>query len=163
MKNAYIIIIVLVLAAIALFFGLSNRNTGEPSTDYNVTVDSQNQNPATTETGNSAPLESINPNAQIDTNVDVGATKEFTVTGQNFSFAPNTISVKKGDKVKITFKNANGNHDFRIDEFGVNSGIIKAGEQKTIEFTADKAGTFEYYCSVGTHRAMGMKGTLKVE
>jgi len=23
--------------------------------------------------------------------------------------------------------------------------------------------TFEYYCSVGTHRAMGMKGTLKVE
>jgi plastocyanin len=28
---------------------------------------------------------------------------------------------------------------------------------------ADKKGTFEYYCSVGQHRALGMKGKLVVE
>ena len=33
----------------------------------------------------------------------------------------------------------------------------------TAEFTADKVGSFEYYCSVGSHRSMGMKGVLKVE
>ena len=47
------------------------------------------------------------------------AVKEFTVSGQNFSFEPSSITVKKGDKVKITFKNTQGFHDFRIDELGV--------------------------------------------
>jgi hypothetical protein len=40
---------------------------------------------------------------------------------------------------------------------------VGAGASDVVEFTADKAGTFEYYCSVGNHRAMGMKGTLTVK
>lgn len=31
------------------------------------------------------------------------AEKEFTVVGQNYSFSPSHLTVKKGDKVKITF------------------------------------------------------------
>jgi cytochrome c oxidase subunit 2 len=93
----------------------------------------------------------------------VGAVKEFTITGQNFSFAPAVITVKKGDKVKITFKNAEGFHDFKIDEFNVATKQIQGGGEDTVEFTADKTGTFEYYCSVGKHRQMGMKGQLIVQ
>jgi nitrosocyanin len=89
--------------------------------------------------------------------------KEFTVTGKNFSFTPSSLTVKKGDKVKITFKNDNGTHNFILDEFGVNTGLVPAGNEKTVEFTANKTGSFQYYCSVGSHRAMGMWGTLKVE
>src|SRR3990167_9256749 len=37
------------------------------------------------------------------------------------------------------------------------------GQSASVEFTADKAGGFEYYCSVGTHRAMGMVGAFIVE
>jgi nitrite reductase (NO-forming) len=73
------------------------------------------------------------------------------------------MRVKKGDTVKITFTNNNGTHDLLIDEFKVNTGRIPAGESKTVEFVADKTGTFEYYCSVGQHRKMGMKGNLIVE
>ncbi len=160
MKNTYIVIIVLVLAAIALFFGLSSRNSEAP-TNYDITVDSQN--PTTGDSETPAPVETVSPNAQVDANINLGLVKEFTVSGDNFSFSPSTMTVKKGDKVRITFKNIEGNHDLKIDELGVDSGIIKAGEQKTIEFTATKTGSFEYYCSVGSHRAMGMKGTLKVE
>jgi len=90
------------------------------------------------------------------------AVKEFTVTGQNFSFAPSTLTVKKGDTVKIIFKNADGTHDLRIDEFNAATKRIRTGEQETITFVADKAGSFEFYCSVGSHRQMGMKGTLTV-
>jgi len=50
-----------------------------------------------------------------------------------------------------------------IDEFGVATKQAQSPDTEVLEFTADKAGSFEYYCSVGTHRAMGMKGTLKVE
>lgn len=89
--------------------------------------------------------------------------KEFTVDGSNFKFAPNSITVKKGDTVKITLKNIAGFHDFKIDAFGVATKQIKEGETETVTFTADKAGSFEYYCSVGKHKAMGMVGTLTVQ
>lgn len=88
--------------------------------------------------------------------------KTFTVTGENFSFEPNTLTVKKGDTVRVVFKNEDGFHDFKIDELGVATKQIQGGSEETVEFVADKAGTFEYYCSVGKHRDMGMKGTLTV-
>ena len=89
--------------------------------------------------------------------------KEFTVIGSNFAFTPETIEVSKGDTVKITFQNAVGFHDLKLDEFtGAATKQLKVGESETIEFVADKVGDFEYYCSVGNHRAMGMKGTLTV-
>jgi nitrosocyanin len=100
----------------------------------------------------------MQPSGSMQQNV-----KEFTVTGSNFAFVPNELKVKKGDTVKITFKNSGGMHDFVLDEFKAKTDIIKGGEQAEVTFTADKAGSFEYYCSVGSHRAMGMKGTLIVE
>lgn len=91
-----------------------------------------------------------------------GSVKTFTVTGKNFSFSPSTLTVKKGDTVKITFSNSGGIHDFVIDEFNVQTSRINGGQSQTVEFIANKAGSFEYYCSVGTHRQMGMRGTLTV-
>jgi nitrosocyanin len=88
--------------------------------------------------------------------------KAFTVTGKNFAFSPSPLAVKKGDMVKITFQNTGGVHDFVLDEFNVKTSQIQDGKSVTVEFVADKAGSFEYYCSVGNHRAMGMKGTLVV-
>jgi plastocyanin len=93
----------------------------------------------------------------------IQAEQTFTVTGANFSFDPKTMTVKKGDKVKVVFKNAEGFHDWNLDEFNAHTKKIKANEEDTVEFVADKTGTFEYYCSVGQHRQMGMKGTLTVE
>lgn len=93
----------------------------------------------------------------------VMAPKEFVVNGSNFSFDVKTITVKKGDTVRIVFKNQDGFHDFVIDDFNVATKQIQAGQEETVEFVADKGGIFEYYCSVGNHRAMGMVGTLTVE
>lgn len=89
-------------------------------------------------------------------------TKTYIVEGDNFSFIPNVMNVKKGDRVKITFKNKEGFHDLKIDEFGVATPQIKAGEEATVEFVADKVGSFDYYCSVGSHRQMGMVGKLTI-
>lgn len=93
----------------------------------------------------------------------MAATQTITVTGSNYSFDPKEIHVKKGQNVAITFKNVAGFHNFVIDELNVKTPIIKTGETASVSFTADKAGTFEYYCSVANHRAMGMKGELYVE
>ena len=73
------------------------------------------------------------------------------------------MKVKKGDTVKIIFKNSEGFHDLVIDEFDVATNQIGAEEEDEVEFVADKAGTYEYYCSVGQHRKNGMVGKLVVE
>ena len=89
------------------------------------------------------------------------AVHELTIEGKNFSFSPSTVTVKKGETVRITFVNTGGTHDLVIDEFNVRTKRT-AGGSDTVEFVADRAGSFEYYCSVGSHRAMGMVGTLVV-
>lgn len=90
--------------------------------------------------------------------------QEFTVEGGNFFFKPNELKVKKGKPVTVVFKNTEGFHDFVIDEIaGAKTNRIQTGTSETITFTPDKAGSFEFYCSVGSHRQMGMKGTLIVE
>jgi plastocyanin len=88
--------------------------------------------------------------------------KEFVVNLDNFSFSPNTMRVNVGDTVRITVKNINGYHDLKIDEFNVATRILNAGQEEVITFVANRTGTFEYYCSVGSHRQMGMVGTLIV-
>ena len=89
--------------------------------------------------------------------------EEIVVTGSNFKFDKSEIRVKAGDTVKIKFVNSQGFHDFVIDEFDVATKQTNGPSEEVVEFVADKAGTYEFYCSVGQHRAMGMKGSLIVE
>ncbi|MBI5421987.1 dienelactone hydrolase family protein [Candidatus Peregrinibacteria bacterium] len=94
--------------------------------------------------------------------------KTFAITGEPFKFLMNgaeapVLRVKQGDTVRIEFTNTKGFHDWVLDEFNARTPQLQAGASATVEFVADKKGTFEYYCSVGSHRAMGMKGNLIVE
>ena len=100
------------------------------------------------------------PEAKVET---TGKTVEVVVEGSQFKFLPATIKAKKGDTVVVMFKSMGGMHGFTIDEFEVATNQIGDGEEEEMEFVADKTGTFEYYCSVGNHRAQGMKGKLIVE
>jgi|SRR3989344_2427324 len=95
-------------------------------------------------------------------NTEESTIRELNVETNNFSFSTRVISVNKGDTVKINFKNVSGTHNFMLNEFNVATEVLKAGESETITFVADKSGTFEYYCSVGTHRQIGMAGKLIV-
>src|SRR5687767_11968076 len=140
MKKNQIIAIVLVLVILGIAVTVMGRKSEAP----------------VVETSDAPALNNSDSAAEIPESV----VKEFTVSGENFSFDPSEIKVKKGDKVKITFKNSQGFHDFKIDKYGVATKQTNAPSEEVLEFTADKAGTFEYYCSVGQHRAMGMKGNL---
>ncbi|MCH7850272.1 MAG: hypothetical protein IH845_01365 [Nanoarchaeota archaeon] len=99
---------------------------------------------------------------------DTPGTKIIVVTGENFKFVVNGVDnpdiiVNEGDTVRIEFRNSGGLHDWVLGEFGARSKRIGSGEQTFVEFVASKKGTFEYYCSVGSHRALGMKGKFIVE
>jgi len=141
-------IIAIALASIILIAGCA-QNSGSSSAAPPTANSLINPPPA--------PPQSGNPNT------DSAQVKEFTITATKFQFAPSTITVKKGDRVKITLTNSEGIHGLALPDFGVN---IQPGDGGTAsaEFTADKTGTFEFRCDVPCgpgHREM--TGTLVVE
>lgn len=105
-----------------------------------------------------SPIEEASEAAQANAEVKI-----VEVEAGSFYYKPNEIKVKKGEKVKIVLKSVSMMHNFVIDELNVQIPITKSGETGTVEFVADKVGTFTYYCSVGQHRKNGQEGKLIVE
>lgn len=86
------------------------------------------------------------------------------VRSSNFAFDVTEIRVDQGDTVQINLTNDGGTHDWVVDEFNAFTKVLNlSGEVDTIQFVADQKGTFEYYCSIGNHRALGMVGNVIVE
>jgi cytochrome c oxidase subunit 2 len=85
------------------------------------------------------------------------------VVGTDFEYDIKEIRVKKGDTVTINLKSVGGFHDWVLDEFDAASPRINEGEETSVTFVADTVGTFQYYCSVMSHRQKGMIGYLIVE
>lgn len=89
---------------------------------------------------------------------------ELTVTAKDFSFDQKELHVKAGDVVTVTFKNEGRmQHDWTVEGQNIATKTIGSGEADVIQFVAPAAGTYETFCSVGTHRSMGMVGKLIVE
>ncbi len=85
---------------------------------------------------------------------------DIEVTARYASFQPSTITVTKGQTVKLTLTSRDTPHTFTIDELGINISV-GAGQTVAKEFTVEKAGTFTFYCAVPGHRDAGMEGTLE--
>jgi cytochrome c oxidase subunit 2 len=91
------------------------------------------------------------------------AVKEFTVTAKNWEFAPSSITVKKGDRVRLKITSVDVAHGLALTDFNV-SVHVEPGQTQTVEFVADKVGTFTFFCNVFCgegHR--GMKGIFVVQ
>ena len=119
--------------------------------------------PVPTEPG-AEPVDEMIVTEDTEMNEVQGAGAEvFNITGKNFEFSSTEIRVKEGDTVTINFTSNSGFHDWVVDEFNAATARVQAGDSSSVTFVADKTGTFEYYCSVGSHRANGMVGKLIVE
>jgi len=92
-----------------------------------------------------------------------GEIKEFTITESNFRLNPETITVNKGDTVRITVVSDEGTHNLFIEEYNERTSTLSTGNSDVIEFIADTKGTFDIWCEIGNHRAQGMEGTLIVQ
>ena len=174
MKKIIGIIVVALIAAGAVY-AMKDKKAAEPVKEIQKQESGSNQaadNIAPTSSGdmtedkqNASKPENTSPVQDVMDDVDIppAETKVFAVTGQNFSFSSKEIRVQKGDRVRINFSTPGGNHSWVIDEFNAKTERLAAGGSESVEFIADKTGTFEYYCSVGAHRSMGMTGNLIVE
>ena len=161
-----IVVLVLILILGWWFF---NRNTAEVEVEPDLFEDegtplTDDENVLVpTATPTTSPL-TASPSPSPTGSPVAGQVKSFTVAASNFAFAPKEIRVKAGDRVRITLtNNSTMPHDWRVDAFNAATDVINTGQTDTVEFVASKAGTYEYYCSVATHRQQGMVGSLIVE
>lgn len=166
MKSKFLLFLLLIISPFVLFGCLGQNQATNNSSEVN----GQPVQPEPTANAN-APVDDDQVNLEPEAKIITGevkfttdqVVKNWAVKSANFSFDPTEIKVKKGDKIKIFLINQEGTHDFVLDEFNVKTDKITGQGTVTAEFTADRVGTFEYYCSVGQHRVMGMKGNLIVE
>lgn len=101
---------------------------------------------------------------QNDGNTSIqGYVKEFKMTAKQFAFEPEIIEVNKGDMVRLIVTSIDVPHGISIPEYGINE-RLNPGEPVTIEFIADKEGSFTSFCSVfcGSGHG-GMKGKIVVK
>lgn len=139
-------VILLIVIGGGYYFMNTNKKTDEPAV---ITPSTQS--------------ESVSPVTSGSVLTEDNNVKTIEMEGGSFYFKPDKITVKEGDTVKIVLKSVDKIHNLYLDEFNVKSSDAKTGETTTVEFTAGKKGTYEFYCAIGQHRAMGMKGTLIVE
>jgi cytochrome c oxidase subunit 2 len=74
------------------------------------------------------------------------------------------VTVPVGQKAKIRVRNVDTvTHGFGIPGLGVEAQEIKAGHNIVVEFTPEKTGTYDFYCTrwCGEHH-MQMRGVIEV-
>ena len=80
------------------------------------------------------------------------------------NFWPKQIEAKLGEKIKLRVRNIDTVvHGFAIPALDVEAGDIKAGHQVILEFTPEKAGEYDFYCTAWCgENHLQMRGILKV-
>ena len=112
------------------------------------------------------------PSVMIPTQEAITSTFETTasadeqvirISAKQFEYNPSRFTVKQGVPVKIILTSEDVKHGFAIDYYSVNVNVEK-GKDTIVTFTPDKAGTYDYYCSVfcGVGH-IGMRGQMTVE
>jgi heme/copper-type cytochrome/quinol oxidase subunit 2 len=153
---------VLLVAAFAVACSQGSP-TGNTQTQDTAAPTEQPQQPAqptmpeTTET----PTPEV-PTTPTETQTS-GQTVEVTVTSKDWEFSPNVLTVKKGDRVIIHATSTEGDHGIAIQGYDQHVEFDE-GQTGTLDFVADKPGTFTFYCNVPCgpgHRTM--KGQFVVE
>tara|TARA_B100000508_G_scaffold49652_1_gene38601 strand:+ start:3955 stop:4443 length:489 start_codon:yes stop_codon:yes gene_type:complete len=160
MKQVAIVVLVIVLLVVAVIY------IGKDEQPANVITEPQTQE--VVEEMISEAEDASEPKTIDESEIEIveeaeGEVKEFTIDSFNFGYSLEEITVNEGDTVTINLTNSDGFHDWVVDEFGAATEKIQAGGVTSVTFVAGEAGTYEYYCSVGSHRANGMVGKLIVK
>ena len=136
----------------------TEQTTQETESGMDIISDEKSETSAAMEsTMTSSSETSTETIADTSSSEENSGVEEYTVKAFRYGYQPDTLTVKKGDLVKITIDNTDGTHGMRLQDFGVE-------DMEYVEFTPDKTGTFTWYCNnfCGSGHS-SMSGTLIVE
>lgn len=120
----------------------------------------QRREPVTVRIGTPAPPVQEPPLPQVPP-AQATQLREINIEMKQFEIIPSTITVDKGDRVKLIIKTLDVVHGFSLPDFNVETGPISPGNTIVKEFTANKVGSFSFKCSVYCGSGhQGMQGLL---
>jgi plastocyanin len=131
------------LLAAALFAGCSSPSSSTSSASTSTTGGNPGFAPPEPET------------------IHLSATGSFA---KSLQYSPDEFTVISGGEVTVLFHNdvSDGvTHNWKIDGVATIANTAPGANHETT-FTAPQPGTYTYYCSIGTHRASGLEGTMTV-
>jgi cytochrome c oxidase subunit II len=123
--------------------------------DENIFIE-EGEDPMISDEGDDNVETEVNSEFDVSTNVDsevqvvedvASSVVSISMVARQFDFEPSSVSVKKGDTVRLTVTSADVAHGISIPAFGV-SQHLEAGKTEVIEFVADQIGTFPFTCNV---------------
>jgi cytochrome c oxidase subunit II len=89
--------------------------------------------------------------------------RDIEMIASRFKFEPETLQVTEGDRVRLILRSTDTEHGFSIKKLNLRVAVPKTGEPVTVEFVADRPGTYEFKCSEYCGSGHGrMKGQLVV-
>ena len=85
-------------------------------------------------------------------------------TPEKGNFSPRHIKVPLGQKVKLRVRNVDTvMHGFAIPALDIDAGELKAGHNAILEFTPQKPGKYDFYCTTWCSEFhLQMRGVLEV-
>lgn len=73
---------------------------------------------------------------------------DITLKASAGRWSPDTIHVRQGDRVRLRLTSGDVVHGFYLPDFGIRVDEIYPGRVRTVDFVADRAGTFRFECTV---------------
>jgi len=92
------------------------------------------------------------PGDAVEVRVDAGEApmveeRVVRVVADNWSFSPQTITLRKGQRVTLMLEGKAGVHGFMVPDLGINA-TVNAGQTASVEIPTDAAGAFAFRCSI---------------
>ena len=163
-------IIALLLISSLLLLGCIGGQAATPTAVPTIAATAEPTAQATVvATAEATPEPTETPATPTPTDVTTAPVREIALVGTTnggtkWEWQPSEITAKKGElvRLKISVPAGDKKHGIGLPDFGV-SQEIEPGQEVTVEFVADKAGSFAFSCNVlcGTGHG-GMLGTLTV-
>ena len=94
---------------------------------------------------------------------DASGMRTVHMDASSWAFTPNSITLKRGEKVTLELTGVSGDHGIGIPDLGINQ-KFSAGETVSVAIPTDKTGSFNFRCNVPCgqgHR--DMTGTIVIE
>ncbi len=188
-RNLILGLLVLIFLVVGAYVIYSTGNTSEPmdNNEDNVTPDQdqnnnddqnteQEEKPEKEEEHNNEPLPAPDetpekqpepqPQPQPEPEPVALAPLSYSLNMDNLSFSPNAITAKPGQTITVNVTSVAGTHNFIINELNASTSTVNTGGQSSVTFTIPEntavGTTYEFYCGISNHRALGMVGTLTI-
>lgn len=106
-------------------------------------------------------------NGEEQTDEETSDVREVEIRGgPGTTYNVEELQVEQGETVQFTYVHEGGQHDLVIERNNERVAgtevLTQSGDQESFTYTFEEDGDYEFFCSVGSHRAQGMEGTISL-